>query len=236
MRILICDDELPFCHKITESITSWFDGHNILSQCSYYTSPQELLRDSDIHNTQIAFLDVEMQPYDGIELGRKLKEINRDIIIVYVSAYLEFAIDGYQVNAFRYLLKRDLDRSIAACLEDVWAELSSQKVFKVKVSGEIKTILYRDIYYFESDLRKVHIWGDSRNTCILSFYEKLPRLTAQLESSGFLRISRSYLVNMSHIQQIKNYHVLLNNGVILNTTRPSFSVIQNKYLTWKGSF
>ena len=48
MRILICDDELPFCHKITESITSWFDGHNILSQTSLDKGTQRKTTENEL--------------------------------------------------------------------------------------------------------------------------------------------------------------------------------------------
>lgn len=236
MNILICDDAFAFCNKISEAIISWFDGHEILAQCMVYTDPIEALNSADSHNYQIAFLDVEMQTLNGIELGRKLKQKVPHIIIVYVSAYLEFAIDGYYVDAFRYILKCDFERSLSDCLTDILKELLPQKHFPLKRGSSIINIPFSDIYYFESNLRKVYIYGNDYKESLGSFYDKLSVLTGKLDDLGFLRISRSHLVNMLHIRQIINYKVLLDNGFSLNTTRTNYSDIQQRYLAWKGQF
>ena len=116
MNVLICDDEPSFCDKVSESVTNWFNGHDINAQCVSYTDPNQVLTSSDPACFQIAFLDVDMKPLNGIELGKLLKRKNQGIVIIYVSAYLEFAIDGYSVEAFRYILKRNFDFSLPTCL------------------------------------------------------------------------------------------------------------------------
>lgn len=236
MKVLVCDDEPWFCEKLADGVISWFDGHDISIECDCYSSPIQLLENADIQNAQIALLDVEMKPINGICLGEIIKEHNSDILIVYVSAYLEFAIDGYKVNAFRYLLKRDFDRTLNACMEDIWQTLSCQSIFSTKINNKVLQIHYKDIYYFESNLRKILIFGVTPQRCIGQFYGKIPALTEQLKGTGFLRTGRSYLVNMSHIKQIVNYQVYLSNGVVLSTTRTNYSEIQNQYLMWKGLF
>ena len=97
-------------------------------------------------------------------------------------------------------------------------------------------IPFGSIYFMESKLRKVYIYGDDPQDPINSFYSKIATLTPKLEHDGFLRIGQSFLVNMSHITKMSNYTVLLDNGVVLNTTRRGFSDLQQKYLSWKGRF
>ena len=236
MNILICDDEPAFCTRISEEVQSWFDGHDILAQCTTYCDPVKLLDAPDLGSYQIAFLDVDMQPLNGISLGKQLKNQKHDIIIIYVSAYLEFAIDGYQVEAFRYILKHDLQRTLPKCLEDVLQKLSPQKKLTIKHGNSFIDIYNDDIYYFESNLRKVNIYGKDPYSHIADFYGKISSLTSQLETFGFLRIGCSHLVNMIHICQIINYQVTLDNGVSLNASRSHYSEIQNEYLHWKGLF
>lgn len=237
MNILICDDEPVFCNKISDRVTAWFDGHEIHAKCTIYNDPLQVLNSSDFNRFQIAFLDVEMEPLNGIELGKLLKRKNRNLVIIYISAYLEFAIDGYSVDAFRYILKRDFDFSLPTCLTAALKELTpANHFFTIKKNNAVCNIHYDDIFYFQSDLRKIHIWGDNPNECLGSFYGKLSSIVPTLESFGFLQTGHSYLVNMIHINQIVNYTVLLDNGVILNASRANYSTIKQKYLAWKGRF
>lgn len=74
---------------------------------------------------QLAFLDVGLKTTDGIALGRRLRQIAPDIVLVYISAYLEFAPQGYTVNAYRYLLKRDIAAQLPSCLEDIFSGIIS---------------------------------------------------------------------------------------------------------------
>lgn len=237
MNVLICDDEPSFCDKVSESVTNWFNGHDLNVQCVTYTDPTQVLNISDLTCFQIAFLDVEMKPLNGIELGKLLKRKNQNLVIIYVSAYLEFAIDGYSVDAFRYILKRDFDFSLPACLTAALKRLSSENYFfSIKKDHGVLNIHYDDIYYFQSDLRKVYVFGEDPNTHLGSFYDKLSAITPKLESLGFLQTGRSYLVNMLHIEQIVNYTVILENGVSLSASRTNYSAIQKQYLSWKGRF
>lgn len=237
MNILVCDDEPSFCNKVSESVTAWFSEHEINANCAVFNDPSQVLAAAELNSFQIAFLDVEMEPLNGIELGKILKQASPDILIIYISAYLEFAIDGYSVKAFRYILKRDFDFSLPACLTAALQELSSNKrFFTFKQHNKLCNIFYDDIFYFESDLRKIHLWGSNPNECLGSFYDKLSSFVPQLEPLGFLQTGRSYLVNMRHIKQIVNYTVLLENGISLNASRSNYSIIQQKYLDWKGAF
>ena len=70
-----------------------------------------MLARSDLAQYQLALLDVDLETMTGIALGRRLKQQNPELVLVYISAYLEFAPEGYTVRAFRYLLKRDMERT-----------------------------------------------------------------------------------------------------------------------------
>ena len=86
------------------------------------TRGEEALARPVLEQFQLALLDVDLETTNGIALGRQLKQANPDVVLVYISAYLEFAPEGYTVHAFRYLLKRDIERTLPLCLEAVLAE------------------------------------------------------------------------------------------------------------------
>ena len=235
MNILICDDNRQFANRIADYVTLYCEGHELHAECAVYTSAEAVLANPESFQSQIAFLDVDMQPMNGIELGRKLRSVNSDMIIVYISALLEFALEGYTVNAFRYLLKRDLEQTFAGCMDEIVKMISPPgEVLMVSCKGETIEIPYKTICYLESDLRKINVYGTGSNQLICSFYGKLSETEDALKPNHFLRIARSYLVNISQIQSIRNYQVTLKNGRVFNSSRKEYPKIKEQYLEWRG--
>ena len=157
---------------------------------------------------------------------------------MYVSAYLEFAPEGYTVNAFRYILKRDLDCQLPRCLDAILHERDHRapKTLTIRQNRTETELPYDSIYYLESDLRKINVYGDVAHQPLCSYYGKLNELPQALFESGFLRVGRSAVVNMKYIRQISSYMVTLRNGVKLGVSRNGYAEIRSTYLEWKGQF
>ena len=116
MHILVCDDDAAFSAKVAEYAATYFEAHEIPVQATVCSDPEQVLAIPDLELYRIAFLDVDMPQVNGIALGGQLRHRNPDICLVYVSAYLAFALDGYKVNAYRYILKRDVAKQLPSCL------------------------------------------------------------------------------------------------------------------------
>lgn len=127
MHILVCDDDAVFAAQMDEYISEWFRAREIQVQSTVCTSGEQLLATPELERYQLAFLDVDLKTTDGIALGRRLRQVAPDIVLVYISAYLEFAPQGYTVNAYRYLLKRDIAAQLPSCLEDIFAGMTDPK-------------------------------------------------------------------------------------------------------------
>lgn len=127
MHILVCDDDAAFAAQMDEYISEWFRAREIQVQSTVCTSGEQLLATPELERYQLAFLDVDLKTTDGIALGRKLRQVAPDIVLVYISAYLEFAPQGYTVNAYRYLLKRDIAAQLPSCLEDIFSGMSDPR-------------------------------------------------------------------------------------------------------------
>ena len=161
MHILVCDDDAAFAARMDEYISEWFRAREIQVQSTVCTSGEQLLATPELERYQLAFLDVDLKTTDGIALGRKLRQIAPDIMLVYISAYLEFAPKGYTVNAYRYLLKRDIAAQLPSCLEDIFSGMSDlRKTLEVHHNRTTSEIPLDQIYYLESDLRQINVYGD----------------------------------------------------------------------------
>lgn len=237
MHILICDDDAAFGARMAEHVTGYFEARGVPVHAAVCTSAAEALQTPDLGLYQLAFLDVDMPGTNGIALGRALKEQDPEIRLVYVSAYLEFAPEGYTVNAYRYLLKRDIARMLPKCLDDLMAALTDQnRTLTVHHNRAVSEIPLDQIYYLESDRRQINVYGDVPHQPICTFYGKIAELPAMLTENGFLQVGRSDVVNMRHVHSIRNYKVELKNGVELGVSRQSYAAIRNAWLEWKGQF
>lgn len=155
----------------------------------------------------------------------------------YQLAYLEFAPQGYTVNAYRYLLKRDIAAQLPSCLEDIFAGMTDpKKTLEVRHNRTTSEIPLDQIYYLESDLRQINVYGDIPHQPICTFYGKIADLPAMLYENGFLQVGRSDVVNLQYVRSIRNYKVELRSGVELNASRQDFPAIRSAWLEWKGQF
>ena len=237
MHILICDDDAVFGRKLAGYVQDYFEAHGIQVETTVCTSGKEALQVPDLELYQLAFLDVDMPGLNGIALGRELKKHTQEVTLVYVSAYLEFAPEGYTVSAYRYLLKKDIVRLLPSCLEDLLSVLTDQRKTLTVHHNRTETEIPLDqIYYLESDLRQINVYGDIARQPICTYYGKIADLPPMLYENGFLQVSRSDVVNMKYVRSIRSYRALLKNGVELSVSRAGYAAIQNAYLEWKGQY
>lgn len=237
MYILVCDDDAAFGANVAEYVSDYFQSREIKTAVTVCTNGCQALETPDLEKYQVAFLDGDMPQMNGIALGRKLKLRNPKMLLIYLSAYLEFAPQGYTVNAYRYILKRDVTQLLPGCLEDVLLALTdSSRTLTVRLNRERREIPLDQIYYLESSLRQINVYGDVPNEPICTYYAKMTELPQMLFENGFLQVGRSDVVNMKYIRRIRNYKVELRNGVELSMTRTNFAEIRSRYLDWKGQF
>lgn len=232
IKIVICDTDIKFLEKIKNKLDAYFEDENYIAEIFVYTNNSELLSMCESEQFDIAFIEPEMHPMDGIKTGRILKEKTPDITLVYISDVIDYSIHGYRVNAFRYILKKDLDIIFDEELNAVLKEYKRKnKVFVFKKDGEPIKVPYKDIVFLMSDVRKVILHTKSGER--YSFYAKINDLEDQFTFNGFLRVQRSYMVNLSYAVKLSNYNIYLNDGTIIPTSKKDFQKLKSFYTEMK---
>ena len=237
MHILICDDDASFGERIAAYVKDFLEARGLPVQTAVCTGGEQVLQMPELGRYQLAFLDVDMPGLNGIALGRELKKRSPEVRLIYVSAYLEFAPEGYTVNAYRYLLKRDIVRTLPGCLSELLSDMTDRnRTLTVHHNRTASEIPLDQIYYLESDRRQINIYGDVARKPICVFYSKLAELPEMLFQNGFLQVNRSDVVNLQHVCSICNYKVEMRNGEVLNASRSGYAGIRSAWLEWKGQF
>lgn len=237
LRIIICDDDKLFLRNISDKIESVLQRNGISAKIHSYSRRDEIglpiLKSCDI-----AFLDIDFgdNRYTGLDIARSIRQYRNDSVIIFVSNYIEYAPEGYEVHAFRYMLKKDLNEKLAEYLLSAADCLKrTNRVLKIKTYGEIIDLLIAEIQYIESNKRMVSIHiQKGRETKIYTYYASISDLETELEMLGFLRIHKSFLINMNYIKKLQSNGVILTNGTTLRVSTRKYPELKRKYLLWKG--
>ncbi|MBQ2265131.1 MAG: response regulator transcription factor [Oscillospiraceae bacterium] len=214
MRIAICDDE-PQCrqqavqavHACTRSLdilTDVFENGNAFLQ-SFRKNPYDLV-----------FLDIEMPEIDGISLARRLRELSRDVPIVFLTSHIEYALEGYEVNALRYLTKPIQNDKLHELLGYVMERMQEQRMLWLKTDGGEERVPVKDILCLEAQNQNILIRTADREYTVrynLGEYEK------ELSQDGFFRIHRGYLVSLRHVKSLGKHELTLSDGTVLPVSR-----------------
>ena len=240
-RIIICDDDQSFLQKLSAIVETSLT--HMGQKCKIHTfTAMEQISDQLLSSSDIAFLDIDFtgKTYNGLDIARRLRKFRSDSVIIFVTNYVEYAPEGYEVQAFRYLLKSDAVSKLDGYLRQGIQKLEqARETMKIQINGEIIDIPLNDILYIESQLHSVNLHVQRKSSIspvkVYTFYASISSLEQQLEPQGFLRVHKSYLVNMRHIRKYQCQQVELNNGVTLSASETRYAAQKKKYLLWKGN-
>ena len=209
-KIAICDDESVHIEKI-RTILSDYETDNYLSPAALLDAVSSGVR------YDVLFLDIVMPQIDGISLARELRDLDEDMLIVFITSKIEYMQTGYEVRAFRYLLKDQIDEGLSKIWNDIIKELLDRQDAYFSYEFERKTyrLPIRDILYFESNLRRIVVHTKASENAAL--YGKLDDLSVKY--SSFIRVHKSYLINRRYIRMISAGTVILSNGEVLPVSR-----------------
>ena len=118
MNIAICDNDMDFVLKLKACIDDYLARSNLAGVYELFSSPAKLL-DADLLAADVVFLDVDMPEINGIEAAGLLRRKYPDVVLVFVTDYIEYAPAGYRVDAFRYLLKSRLAPELSDTLDEI---------------------------------------------------------------------------------------------------------------------
>lgn len=226
MKIAICDDSREDRDALRALLEACGHGFEIRE----YGSGAELYADMGyVRECGIVFLDINMEGMDGLEAAGRIKAECPKVHIVLVTAYVNYALDGYKVKASRFLLKDDLERTLPECVEDI---LREERVVEFDfVEGNVR-LRVDDIIYIETSRHKnvFYMAGET-----YSIYKKMDELEVELAGMGFVRIHRSFLINMRYIGKLGSYVMVLTTGKEISVPKSRYPEVKRQYTLFKGA-
>lgn len=232
MKIAICDDEEMFSSQLKEYLESYYKSMDLI--IDKFESGEEFLKRYTNMNCgyDIIFLDIEMKQIDGIETAKKLRELNNDIIIIFLTSHLEFAPEGYEVNAFRFLIKPIQKEKLKNALLDVQYQIDRNKKILIKDKDREVLLKYTDIVYIEAQNVNIKICTMNEKFLIR---KTLREIEEELKGPTFFKCHRSYIVNLDFVIDYDNKIITMENKEKISLSRNKYSDFKNYMITYLRS-
>lgn len=227
MRIAICDDEELYrvelktildklLINVDYNIDTFDDGNRLIE--SFKAQPYDIL-----------FLDIEMPAVDGITLAKSLRAISEKVFIVFLTSHVEYAIEGYEVNALRYLTKPVDIEKLKEVIRYVQEKQGAVRQLIIKEDGEELLINITDVIYIESMNQNVRI-VTTKGEHVIRY--NIGDFEEQLKNDGFFRIHRGYLISLAKVKKLSKNDVIMEGDVVLPVSRSNVKALKDALYTY----
>lgn len=216
INIAICEDDdsdREILNKYIKEVMEQKKLEGILDEYTIdkYRSAEDMLPSLETIKYHIVFIDMFMGSMLGIELAKQIRIIDTQVIIIFITSSREFAIEGYSVRAYNYLVKpislMRIQGVVSSAIDHLMEKECRYFLFPTS-EGLVKEDL-NDVYYIECTDRKTSINTKSKTfTCTYS----INVLEEKLNQLGFVRSHRSFIVNLKHVKNFKQGALFLENG------------------------
>lgn len=129
MEIAICDDERKICQLLQNKIEKYYFSQDLPFNIYIYEDGNSLL-ESNLNKIDVLFLDIDMPGKNGMEIAHELRNYNKDLLIVFLTAYSEYVFESFKVDTFRYLLKPLDDQELVEVLDAALDRIQSKRQIK----------------------------------------------------------------------------------------------------------
>ena len=209
LHIMTCEDDVEDARQLARALGSCHILHDVDYQVESFRTARQLLLNYEAAHCDILFLDILIGDGDGISVARKIRDLNADVPIVFVTSSRDYAIDSYDVNAVHYLMKpvtpQAVDEALKRCQRVIH---DKHRTIKVMSGRMTERVLARDVMYAETFGHRVTLHLRGRDLDTTTPLAKI----AEEGGDPFLRCHRSFVVNMDYVTAVHGKSFMMADG------------------------
>ncbi len=218
-RFAICDDDLQYTQYLEQLAAQWARQAGVEADTERFPSAEAFLfRYEERQDFDVLLLDIEMAGMDGVTLAWKLRQINDDLQIVFITGYADYIAEGYEVSALHYLTKPVGEEKLFQVLSRAVGRLRrNEPLLTLELPGEVVRLPLGKIRWLEVSHNYVTVHADRD----YSIKRSLGELERALDSR-FFRMGRSFIVNLACIRRVTRAEAELESGERLPLPRGQY--------------
>ncbi|MDR0220004.1 MAG: LytTR family DNA-binding domain-containing protein [Lachnospiraceae bacterium] len=213
MNIAICDDEKVSRATVLGFLKPYTDAEDSLSVAQFESGEALLAHYKEGAGFHLIFLDVEMDSLSGVETAKQIREIDKNVMFIFITAHPKYVPDAFIVGAFQFLTKplqedffgREFERAMQTYRKTI-------ESYKISHKGQTTILKVGDILYIETygRLLRARTRGDE-----YEFGGSISEEGKKLFDYDFIRCHKGYLVNMKYIASVHKGDFVLTNGAVI---------------------
>ena len=232
VTIAICDDEEIQRNLLKKLVEAWAAGRNHALRVSLFASGKELLEAWKKERCDIVLLDIQMPDMDGMDAARRLRETDGQTGIFFVTGYEDYLVQGYEVEAFRYLIKPVSEEKLRAALDQFLKKRGGQKrVLMAETPDGVRRVDAEEICYMEAFAHSCELHTLSECITVKSGISALEKEAVRLGVPLF-RCHRSYAVNIAQVRAIEREAALLSDGSRIPVSRRLYQELNRQFIDY----
>lgn len=205
-EIAVVEDNEQDAKVITDALTQYASNHQLEFRITWFPDALKLINTYK-SNYDLIFMDIEMPHMTGMEAAKAIRRMDHGVTLVFVTNMAQYAVEGYAVEAFDYILKPVKDYALALKLNRIMAHVGSAvgERIVIRVDGETIGLQVRKIHYVEADGHYLN-WHTRER--VYRSLGTLKSIDQQLPDS-YCAISRWHVVNMQYVRSVVGDDVLV---------------------------
>ncbi len=212
IRVCIVEDDPQDLAVLRYALTQFADEKGIRLMTTAYADGADIPRDPPL-DIDILFLDIEMKQQDGMSAAHSIREIDEDVMIFFVTKMIQFALEGYTVNASAFIVKPLRYPTLKSHMLRALATLERRRSHLVFVkSGREQTAINGNrVTFIETDKKRTLIHTEQED---IPCSETLQALERKFDSGHFFRVHASFLINMDFVDTVVANDVIVDGSKI----------------------
>jgi DNA-binding LytR/AlgR family response regulator len=229
MRVGICDDDEIQLDYLKIQMFKWSERRQVPCEVQLFHSAEELLFEySAAFPFDLFILDIQMGNMNGMELAKRIRTIDTNIPILFLTGISDYVYEGYEVGARRYLLKPVKEEQLFGFLNEICEEISQKKkkYYIFQCAGELLKLDFDSILLIEA---LGHYLKITTTTRIYEWKYNIGQILNELDSD-FYQVHRSFIINLNFIEKINKTNLILSNGLSVPVSRNKYQSLNEVFI------
>ena len=230
IKIAIVEDQTGDACFVEKLIHAWADRRGVSVNIHFFPSAEQFLFSYAVEKGwDILLLDIEMGAMDGVSLGKKIRQNNETVQIVFTTGFAEYISEGYEVSALHYLMKPVKQEKLFAVMDRAVAAMhKAERAILLPVNGEMLRLPIGTVQYVEAFAHTVSVVTSEETIQVKISISEMEKMLGD----HFVRCHRSYLVGLKYISRISKTDVVLDTGKTLPLSRNAAPIVHKAFVSY----
>lgn len=232
----VCDDNPVAAKNAGKIVKQALESKGITAEITIYTDSRQLMFELDRSmRIDLLILDIEMPSVSGFEIAGFVKRANPNCRIIFLTSYVNYAVDGYELEIFRFVPKQDGDSRLKTAVLDAASviDLESKKSYLIERHDMCGMLPCKDILYITKSGKNCEI-NHIKSKEPIKVRKPLAVVFDELDSEEFIYIARGCIANMANVQSVDRHEWVCKNGDKVPISTSLYTEIKEKLLDFWG--